>query len=76
MVVRQAVKEGLDAVIICPTGMVSPFDFRPSFFGQVLLALCQKRLPVLVAGGFNWVDVRDVAKGALQAEGHAPIGSR
>jgi dihydroflavonol-4-reductase len=41
-----------------------------------LLALCQKRLPALVAGGFNWVDVRDVAAGAMAAEDRAPIGSR
>ena len=76
MEVRRAIEEdGLDAVIVYPTGMVGPNDFRPSYFGQVLLALCQKQLPVLVAGGFNWVDVRDVVAGAMQAEKHAPIGS-
>jgi dihydroflavonol-4-reductase len=76
MVVRQAIEEeGLDAVIVYPTGMLGPYDFRPSYFGQVLLALCQKQLPVLVTGGFNWVDVRDVAAGAMAAEDHAPIGS-
>jgi dihydroflavonol-4-reductase len=56
--------------------MLGPYDFRPSYFGQVLLALCQKQLPALVAGGFNWVDVRDVAEGAMAAEARAPIGGR
>jgi dihydroflavonol-4-reductase len=41
-----------------------------------LLALCEKRLPALVAGGFDWVDVRDVVAGALEAEKHAHIGGR
>jgi dihydroflavonol-4-reductase len=77
MEVRRAIEEeGLDAVIIYPTGMIGPNDFRPSHLGQVLLALCQKQLPALVAGGFNWVDVRDVVAGAMAAEDHAPIGSR
>lgn len=77
MEVRRAIEEeGLDAVIIYPTGMIGPNDFRPSYLGQVLLALAQKQLPALVAGGFNWVDVRDVVAGAMEAEDHAPIGSR
>jgi dihydroflavonol-4-reductase len=76
MEVRGAIEEdGLDAVIIYPTGMIGPYDFRPSYFGQVLLALCRKQLPALVAGGFNWVDVRDVVAGAMEAEDHGPIGS-
>ncbi len=76
MEVRRAIEDGLDAVIIYPTGMLGPNDFRPSYFGQVLLALCLKRLPALVSGGFNWVDVRDVVAGAMAAENRAPIGSR
>ncbi len=76
MEARRAIEDGLDAVIIYPTGMIGPDDFRPSYSGQVLLALCQKQLPALVAGGFNWVDVRDVVAGAMAAEDHAPIGSR
>jgi dihydroflavonol-4-reductase len=76
MEVREAIQRGLDAVIVYPTGMIGPYDFRPSYFGQVLLALCLKQLPALVAGGFNWVDVRDVVAGAMEAEGRAPIGSR
>jgi dihydroflavonol-4-reductase len=74
--VRRAIEDGLDAVTLYPTGMIGPNDFRPSYFGQVLLALCQKRLPALVSGGFNWVDVRDVVAGAMMAEECAPIGSR
>jgi dihydroflavonol-4-reductase len=74
--VRRGIERGLDAVIVNPTGMIGPYDFRPSHFGQVLLALGQGRLPALVAGGFDWVDVRDVVAGAMRAEEHAPAGAR
>jgi len=48
----------------------------PIHFGQALLALAQGQLPALVAGGFNWVDVRDVVEAALRAEERAPAGAQ
>ena len=36
-------------------------------FGQAIKKIAQGRLPALVAGGFNWVDARDVAWGAVEA---------
>jgi dihydroflavonol-4-reductase len=66
--VLAGVRRGLDAVIVCPTGVLGPLDVKPSFMGQFLLNLCRGRLPALSAGGFDWVDVRDVATTALAAE--------
>jgi dihydroflavonol-4-reductase len=74
--VRRAVEEGLDAVIIYPTAVFGPYDFQPSFFGEALLRLAQGRLPALVRGGFDWVDARDVAAGAIEAAAKAPAGGR
>jgi len=74
--VRHGVEKGLDAVIINPTGMIGPHDYAPSFFGRVLLALARGEMPALVNAGFDWVDVRDVAAGAMQAERLAPTGAR
>ncbi len=70
------IEQGLDAVIIIPTAAIGPYDYGPSHFGQALLALARAELPALVAGGFNWVDVRDVVEGAIRAEQHAPAGAR
>jgi dihydroflavonol-4-reductase len=74
--VRQGIENGLDAVIINPTGVIGPYDFQLSLFGQVLLNLVQARLPALVQGGFNWVDVRDVVSAAIKAQTQAPIGAK
>jgi dihydroflavonol-4-reductase len=62
------IEAGLDAVIVNPTAMIGPQDHAPSRMGGVLLALARHRLPALIAGGFDWVDVRDVASSLLAAE--------
>ena len=56
--------------------VIGPFDYRVSHMGQVLLALGRSKLPALVEGGFDWVDVRDVADGAIRAAERAPAGAR
>ena len=66
--VLEAAGEGLDAVIINPGAIVGPFDFKPSRMGAVFLDISHRRLPMLIDGGYNWVDVRDVCQGALAAE--------
>jgi len=75
-VVREAAQRGLDAVIVNPTGILGPHDYRPSHMGEVLLDLYHRRLPGLVEGSFDWVDVRDVVDGALAAAERAPRGAR
>jgi dihydroflavonol-4-reductase len=64
--VRAAVERGLDAVIVNPTSVIGPSDFEPSRMGRFFLAFARGRLPALVRGGFDFVDVRDVSA-ALQA---------
>jgi dihydroflavonol-4-reductase len=72
-----AVERGLDAVVLNPTAVLGPFDFQPSPMGRVLLALGRGKLPALVAGGHcDYVDVRDVATGALAAEHLGRCGER
>lgn len=66
-VVRDGIERGLDAVIVYPTAVVGPNDFKPSFFGQFFLDFGRMRTPALVPGGFDLVDVRDVVAGLLAA---------
>jgi dihydroflavonol-4-reductase len=64
---RRVIDDGLDAVIVNPSGIVGPFDFGPSRMGRVLLSIRDGTMPALVGGGFDWVDVRDVVDGTLRA---------
>ncbi len=66
----------LETVVINPTAIIGPLDYRPSLLGRALLAFARGRLPMLVDGGFDWVDVRDVAAAALTAAERAPAGRR
>ncbi len=66
-VVLSAVAKGFDAVILNPTAVIGPFDYRGSFLGQALVKIYNSKLPFLIAGGYNWVDVRDVVAASINA---------
>ncbi len=65
--VIKAVKEGLNALILNPTAVIGPFDYGGSLLGQALLKIYQNKLPFLISGGYNWVDVRDVVSASVSA---------
>lgn len=71
---RRVIERGLDAVILNPTGMFGPVDPDPSLMGRVLLAMFKGRMPVTVAGAFDWVDVRDVSGALIAATGRGRAG--
>jgi dihydroflavonol-4-reductase len=73
--VLAGIQHGLDAVIVRPTAMLGPYDFKPSYQGQALIKLARGKIPALVKGGFDWVDVRDVVAGARRAEQLAKPGT-
>ncbi len=74
--VRKGIEQGLDAVILNPTAVIGPYDFKPSHFGAVLILMALGKLPALVKGGFNWVDVRDIVAAAIRAQEKAPCGAK
>lgn len=64
--VMQAVRDhGLNASIVFPTGICGPRDSARSHFSQFIIDFCKGKLPAGVAGGFDAVDVRDVAQGIV-----------
>ena len=74
--VQKGMVKGLDAVIVNPTAIIGPLDFKPSFVGKAILMMAKGKLPALVKGSFDWVDVRDVVSGMIQAEQSAPSGAK
>jgi dihydroflavonol-4-reductase len=65
--VLNATKSGLDVVIVCPTGVIGPYDYKGSEMGTMILKFLHEKLPVGIKGSFDFVDVRDVADGAIKA---------
>jgi dihydroflavonol-4-reductase len=73
--IRKGLERGLDSVVILPSALVGPYDFRPSFVGEGLLLMQRGGLPALTTGGYDWVDARDVSTGAICAAENAKAGS-
>ncbi len=63
-------------IVLNPTAIIGPFDFKPSYLGQVIQMIYKDTLPGLVPGGYNWVDVRDVAQAAITAMEKGKPGER
>lgn len=75
-IVKAAIEQGLNAVIINPGGMLGPNDFKPSYFGTTIISIAKGKLPALVNAGLCWVDIRDVADGIINACEHAKAGAK
>jgi dihydroflavonol-4-reductase len=65
--VQQAAQAGLEAVIVCPTGVIGPYDFRGSLMGDVIREAAISKPALYVDGAYDFVDVRDVADGLIAA---------
>ncbi len=65
--VLNAVKQGLDAVIVHPSGILGPYDSGNNHMIQFIKNYIMGKLPAGVTGGYDFVDVRDVAKGCIAA---------
>lgn len=74
MVLQREIGLGLDAVLLNPTGILGPRDPGPSRTGRVLRTMAAGRLPAVVAGGFDWIDVRDVVIGLTTARERGRTG--
>ncbi|MGE3823503.1 MAG: NAD-dependent epimerase/dehydratase family protein, partial [Bacteroidia bacterium] len=55
------------AVVVRPSLIVGPYDFKPSDIGKALLDFYHGKIPALTAGGYNYIDVRDVANSIVAA---------
>ena len=74
LLVQGAAQDGLDTRILCPTGVIGPYDYRRSEVGELILSFMSKRINVLIDGAFDFVDVRDVAQGQILARDRGKPG--
>lgn len=74
--VMKAAAEGMHAVVLNPTAIIGPFDYQPSLLGQALIKIHNNALPMLVEGGYDFVDVRDVVDAAIAAADRGRSGEK
>ena len=65
--VLDACQQGLDAVIVHPSGVIGPYETSLSHMGTLIATFAAGHLPAYLKGAYDFVDVRDVAFGMLQA---------
>jgi dihydroflavonol-4-reductase len=58
---------GPEVIVLRPSAVIGPFDFKPSELGNALLKFRKKEIPAMPEGGYNFVDVRDVVESAVSA---------
>jgi len=68
--------DNFDVIVLNPSAIIGPFDFKPSLMSQFIIQAYSGSLPGLVAGGYDWVDVRDVCDAAFHALDHGKGGER
>ena len=54
--------DGIEKVSINPTSILGRYDFKPSRLGKVIKTLHAGKLPFLVNGGLDVIDVEDLSK--------------
>ncbi len=62
-----SVKKGLDAVVVHPSGIIGPGDYAGGHTTQLVKDCANGNLTACVNGGYDFVDVRDVAEGVVLA---------
>lgn len=65
--VLEAADRGFPAVVVHPSGIIGPYDAGRNHLTQLMIDYLRGKLPVCVNGGYDFVDVRDAAKGCLLA---------
>ena len=67
MVLEEVKNNGLNACIVHPSGIIGPNDYSDTHLTQLILDIANGSLRACVKGGYDFVDVRDVADGVISA---------
>jgi dihydroflavonol-4-reductase len=72
--VLEAVRlKGLPALVVNPTFMIGPYDSKPSS-GTMIMSVATSKVPGYTRGGKNYIYVKDVAVGIVNAFDMGEIG--
>ncbi|MGB0588518.1 MAG: SDR family oxidoreductase [Myxococcota bacterium] len=73
---RALYREDMEVVVVNPAFPFGARDIGPTPTGNLILSLMRGELPFVMQGGFNAVDVKDVAEGHLLAAERGRSGER
>ena len=70
-----ATGQGINASIVHPSGIIGPGDLSCGNITEMLRAFCAGSFSMSVNGGYDFVDVRDVAAGIIACSQYGKAGS-
>ena len=65
--VISAAGSGIEVIVLNPTAIIGPYDHWPSLLGRAIINFYKGKIPALVEGGYDWVDVRDIVDAIIAA---------
>jgi len=74
-ILNKVTLNGLNAVIVHPSGIIGPYEFGNSEVVQLIREYLSGELTTCINGGYDFADVRDVAQGVLSAAENGNNGS-
>ena len=72
--VLKAAKEGLNACVVHPSGILGPDDYAMGETTKTLVNIINGQMSAGIAGSFNLCDVRDLADGLIKASANGRQG--
>lgn len=73
--VLNATSTSLETVVIFPSCILGPGDtLKNNYLNKFVFSLIKKHIPISLEGGFDFVDVRDVASGVISASLYGKSG--
>jgi len=74
--VLQSIRKGFEAVVVCPSGVIGPYDSLISFMGKTIIDFINGKIKFLIDGAYDFVDVRDVVDGTIFAADKGKTGEK
>lgn len=70
------VARGLPLVVVCPSGIYGPGDWKPTPSGALVVRMLRSGVPAWTEGGLSIADVDDIALGHIGAMERGRLGER
>jgi dihydroflavonol-4-reductase len=67
-------EEGLPVIVVNPTCVFGPPNYARCKQNNAFISMSKRRIPFVFKGGYNWVDVRDVANSICNALTQGQLG--
>lgn len=74
LIARTYFEQGLPIIVVNPTAVFGPPNFAKCKQNSAFVSMSRRRIPFVFKGGYNWVDVRDIAHSVCNALTRGELG--